>query len=348
MPAIISIVKSICVLITAAAAVFSASKLDYPNKTSASSATSDLHKSPATALKIAQVCFSPDSNSIAILAGDRMLSNWPAAGGNPTAQTLITSLPLTCLEWDTTGNHLYVGTSKSQVLQCDPKTLDINFKIHSEIDIINQLNNVGQPESLLSFGNVVNSQGKLSQSTLKLWHNDIHRNLENIPDLHYICAGRQEETGLFAFGASTGEIVLADLFSNSNPVILVKMDSAVECLKWSGSNLVATSEGTLHLIDSSKSKYLKSIQISTKPIRHIEISKDEKTVFIAAGSEAVQVRNAVSGELICKLASVNEMVSTITLSPDGKTLAVGTCQGNVTLWNTSDFQIKTIIPAGIN
>lgn len=347
MPAIISIVKSICIFLSAAAAVLSASQMDYSNK-ALSKTNPDLPKLPALTLKIAQVRFSPDSNSIAILAGDRMLSNWPAAGGNPIAHTLIASLPLTCLEWDTTGNHLYVGTSKAQVLQCDPKTLEINSKIRSEFDIINQLNSIGQSESLLSFGNIVNSQGKLSQSTLKLWHNDIHRNIENIPDLHYICAGRQEETGIFAFGASTGEIVLADLFSNSDPVILVKMDSAVECLKWSGRNLVATSEGTLHLIDSSKRECLKSIQISTKPIRHIEISKDEKTMFIAAGSESVQVRNAVSGELICKLASVNEMVSTITLSPDGKTLAVGTCQGNVTLWNTSDYQIKTIIPAGIN
>lgn len=348
MPAIISIVKSICIFLSAAAAVLSASQMDYPNKATFSKINPDLPKPPAQTLKIAQVRFSPDSKSIAILAGDRMLSNWPAAGGNPIAHTMIASLPLTCLEWDTTGNHLYVGTSKSQVLQCDPKTLDINFKIRSELDIINQLSNIGQSESLLSFGNIVNAQGKLSQSSLKLWHNDIHRNLENIPDLHYICASRQEETGIFAFGASTGEIVLADLFSNSDPIILVKMDSAVECLKWSGRNLVATSEETLHLIDSSKSQCLKSIQISSKPIRHIEISKDEKTMFIAAGSESVQVRNAISGELICKLASVNEMVSTITLSPDGKTLAVGTCQGNVTLWNTSDYQIKTIIPAGIN
>jgi WD40 repeat protein len=70
-------------------------------------------------------------------------------------------------------------------------------------------------------------------------------------------------------------------------------------------------------------------------------------LFIAAGSDTVQVRNINSGELVCRLASTNEMVSTISLSPDEKTLAVGTCQGNVTLWNTSDFQIKSIIPAGI-
>jgi WD40 repeat protein len=159
---------------------------------------------------------------------------------------------------------------------------------------------------------------------------------------------RQQETGLFAFGSSTGEIVLVDLFSNTEPIILAKVESSIDCLKWSGKNLIATSEGTLHLIDSSKNQALKSLQISAKPIRHIEISSDEKTLFMAAGSETVQVRDAVSGNIICKLASLNEMVSTIALSPDGKTLAVGTCQGNVTLWNTSDYQIRTIIPAGIN
>jgi len=71
-------------------------------------------------------------------------------------------------------------------------------------------------------------------------------------------------------------------------------------------------------------------------------------LFITVGTETVQVRDAISGGLIYKLTSINEMVSTITLSPNGKTLAVGTCQGNVTLWDTRDFQIKSIIPAGIN
>ena len=348
MPAIFSIVKSLCVFLTAAAAVFSASRMDYPHKISSSNAAYDLTKSPPQTLKISQIRFSPDSQSLAVLAGDRHLSNWPAAGGNPTASTFIASIPLTCLEWTSTGESLYVGTSKSQVLFCDPKTLDINFRIHSENEIVHQINNVGQPESLLSVGNSVNSLGKLIQGAPTLWHNDTHSSLKNIPDLQYNCMSRQQETGLFAFGSSTGEIILVDLFSNTEPIILAKVESSIDCLKWSGKNLIATSEGTLHLIDSSKNQTLKSLQISAKPIRHIEISNDEKTLFMAAGSETVQVRDAVSGNIICKLASLNEMVSTIALSPDGKTLAVGTCQGNVTLWNTSDYQIRTIIPAGIN
>lgn len=160
MPAFITIVKSICILLTAAAAVFSASKMDYPVKPVSANTNSEITKAPLT-LKIAQLCFSPDSNCIAILAGDRLLSNWPVAGGNATASTLMVSIPLTCLEWDSTGNNLYVGTSKSQILLCDPKTLDINFRIHSEIEIVNQLNNVGLPESLLSFGNNGNYEGNL-------------------------------------------------------------------------------------------------------------------------------------------------------------------------------------------
>jgi WD40 repeat protein len=159
---------------------------------------------------------------------------------------------------------------------------------------------------------------------------------------------RHKETGLFAFGTSTGEIILVDLFSNSEPIVLAKVESPIECIKWVGKNLIATSEGKLLMIDPSKNQPLKSHQISIKPIRHIEISNDEKNLFITVGTETVQVRDAISGDLIYKLTSINEMVSSITLSPNGKTLAVGTCQGNVTLWDTRDFQIKSIIPAGIN
>jgi len=358
MPAIISVAKSACVLFTGIAAVFSALQIDYPTAianatataipTSSATFNTELQKSSRLTLKISQIRFSPDSKSLAVLSGDRHLSNWPVAGGNPTASTFIASIPLTCLEWTSTGESLYVGTSKSQVLFCDPKTLDINFRIHSENEIVHQINNVGQPESLLSFGNSVNSLGKLIQGTPTLWHNDIHSSLKNIPDLHYTCMSRQKDTGLFAFGSSTGEIILVDLFSNTEPIILAKVESSIDCLKWTGKNLIATSEGTLHLIDSAKNQAIKSLQVSAKPIRHIEISNDEKTLFMAAGSETVQVRDAVSGNIICKLASINEMVSTIALSPDGKTLAVGTCQGHVTFWDTSDFQIKSIIPAGIN
>lgn len=347
MPAFITIVKSICISLTAAAAVFSASKMDYPVKSIPSNSNFEITKAPL-ALKISQLSFSPDSNCIAILAGDRLLSNWPVAGGNSTASTLIESLPLTCLEWDATGNNLYVGTSKSQILLCDPKTLDINFRIHSEIEIVNQLNNVGLPESLLSFGNNVDYEGKLAQIVPQLWHNDGVSNLKNIPDLNYISMSRQKETGLFAFGTSTGEIVLVDLFSNSEPIVLAKVESPIKCIKWIGKNLIATSEGKLLMIDASKNQALKTLQISIKPIRHIEISNDEKKLFITAGTETVQVRDAISGGLIYKLTSINEMISSINLSPNGKTLAVGTCQGNVTLWDTRDFQIKSIIPGGIN
>lgn len=350
MPAIISVVKSVCILLTGAAAVFSASQIDFPTVTATSALTSnfELQKPLSLALKISQISFSPDSKNLAVLAGDRFISNWPAAGGNATASTLIQSMPLTCLEWDATGNHLYVGTSKSQILLCDPKTLDINFRIHSEIEIVNQLNNVGLPESLLSFGNNVNYEGKLSQIIPQLWHNDSFCNLKNIPNLNYISMSRQKETGLFAFGTSTGEIVLFNPLFNTEGTVIAKINSPIDALNWSGKNLIATSEGAVHLIDSSKSQSTKTIQISSKPIRHVVISKDEKTFFLTNGSDAVDVRDIDSGDLIYKLASTDEMISSIALSPDGKTLAVGTCQGHVTLWDTRDFQIKSIIPAGIN
>lgn len=83
MPAFITIVKSICISLTAAAAVFSASKMDYPVKPVSANTNSEITKAPPLTLKIAQLCFSPDSNSIAILAGDRLLSNWPVGGETP-------------------------------------------------------------------------------------------------------------------------------------------------------------------------------------------------------------------------------------------------------------------------
>lgn len=346
MPAIFSIVKSVFVLLTAVAAVFSASQIDYP--TAKATPNPELLKPSGLALKISQIQFSPDSKNLAVLAGDRFISTWPVAGGNPTASILMASIPLTCIEWDSTGNQLYLGTSKSQILSCNPATLDIQFRIHSDIEIIQQIQSVRGSESLLSLGNVVNSNGKFPETLPQLWHDDIYSRPQNIPHLHYISMIKHAETGFVALGASTGEIVVFNPLSNTECTVIAKINSTIDALNWSGKNLIVTSEGAVNLINSSKSQSIKTIQISSKPIRHVVISKDEKTFFVTNGSDAVEVRDINSGDLICKLASTDEMISSIALSPDGKTLAVGTCQGHVTLWDTRDFQIKSIIPGGIN
>ena len=355
MPAIISVAKLACILLTGIAAVFSASQIDYPTaiatatspSTSSATLNPELQKSFGLALKISQIRFSPDSKSFAVLAGDRFISTWPVAGGNPTASILMASMPLTCIEWDASGNQLYLGTSKSQILSCNPETLDIQFRIHSDIEIIQQIQSFSGQESLLSLGNIVNSNGKFPETLPQLWHDDIHSRPKNIPNLHYISMSKHAETGVIALGASTGEIVVFSPLSNTEGTVIAKINSTVDALNWSGKTLIATSEGTAHLIDSSKSQSIKTIQISSKPIRHVVISKDEKTFFLTNGGDVVEVRDINSGDLIYKLASTDEMISSIALSPDGKTLAVGTCQGNVTLWDTRDFQIKSIIPGGI-
>ena len=357
MPNLISFGKALCLLITAIAAVFAISQMDYPITTSAVTSNPELHQSIGLALKITKVQFSPDSKSLAVLAGERFLSIWPIAGGKPTASVLFGSkppMPISCIEWDPTGNQLYLGTSKSQIISCNPATLDIQLRIYSDIEIIQQIQSVSGSESLLSLGNIVNPNIKFPETLPQLWHNSTHSRPKNIPDLHYISMSKQGETGIIALGAFTGEIIVFNPMVNTvEGKVVAKINSPMDALVWSGNTLNATSKGAVHLIDyarqidPSKSQSIKTMQISDKPIRHIGISKDEKTLFLSDGSDVVQVRDKNSGDLIYKLASLNELVSSIVASPDGKTLAVGTTQGHVTLWDAHDFQIKSIIPAGI-
>ena len=351
MPNLISFGKALCLLLIALAAVFAISQMDYPITTSAVTSNPELHKSIGLALKITQVQFSPDSKSLAVLAGERFLSIWPIAGGKPTASVLfdsIPAIPISCIEWDPTGNQLYLGTSKFQILSCNPATLEIQLRIHSDIEIIQQIQSVSGSESLLSLGNIVNPNIKFPETLPQLWHNSTHSRPKNIPNLHYISMSKQGETGLIALGAYTGEIIVFNPVANTvEGKVVAKINSPMDALIWSGNTLIATSKGAVHLIDSSESQSIKTMQISDKPIRHIGISKDEKTLFLSDGSDVVQVRNKNSGDLIYKMASLNELVSAIVASPDGKTLAVGTTQGHVTLWDARDFQIKSIIPAGI-
>ena len=351
MPNLISFGKAICLLLIAIVAVFGILQIDYPIASSAVTLNPDLHQSMGLALRISQVQFSPDSKSLAVLAGDQFVSIWPVAGGKPTASVFFESIPvipISCIEWDPTGNQLYLGTSKSQILSCNPATLDIQLRINSDIPIIQQMQSVSGSESLLSLGIIVNPNIKFPETYPQLWHNAIHSRQQNIPKLPYILMSKQVETGLVALGAYTGEIVVFNpLLNTVEGKVIAKINSPMDALIWSGNTLIATSEGAVHLIDSSESQSIRTMQISDKPIMHIRISNDEKTLFLSDGSDVVQVRDKNSGDLIYKLAYLNELVSSIVASPDGKTLAVGTTQGHVTLWDAHDFQIKSIIPAGI-
>lgn len=347
MPAIISIVKSICFSLTTAAAVLSATQFNFSLNDSNNNSNTDQTKIYPISLKISQVQFSPDSKNLAVLAGDQLLSSWPVDGGNPTSISKLGSIPLTCLEWSRTENNLLIGTSKSQIISYDPELVEINSNIDCKPEIVNQICITGVRESVITLGTNLNPNGKLTHSGPQISQENKFKNLENIPDLQYISICFDSKSEVLALGAATGEIILVNPFSEIPGKLLVKLASPVEFLKWSTDNLIASSEGTLHFFDCSKKLCVRSVQISNKPVKNFEISNDKKMLFIAAGSDTVQVRNINSGELVCRLASTNEMVSTISLSPDEKTLAVGTCQGNVTLWNTSDFQIKSIIPAGI-
>jgi WD40 repeat protein len=351
MPNLISFGKAACLLLIAIASVFAILQIDYPIASSAVTLNADLHQSMGLALKICQTQFSPDSKSLAVLAGDRFVSNWPVAGGKPTASVLFASIPvipISCIEWDPTGNQLYLGTSKSQILSCNPATLEIQLSINSDILIIEQMQSVSGSESLLSLGNIFNPKSNYPETFPQLWHNAIHSRPQNIPNLPYILMSKQVETGLIVLGAYTGEIVVFNpLLNTVEGKVIAKINSPMDALIWSGNTLIATSKGALHLIDISESQSIKTMQISDKLIRLIRISNDEKTLFLSDGGDVVQVRDKNSGDLIYKLASLDEMVNSIVLSPDGKTLAVGTTQGHVTLWDAHDFQIKAIIPAGI-
>jgi WD40 repeat protein len=351
MPNLISFGKAGCLLLIAIAAVFAILQIDYPIVSSAVTSNPELYQSVGLALRISQTQFSPDSKSLAVLASDGFLSIWPLAGGKPTASVLFASIPvipISCIEWDPTGNQLYLGTSKSQILSCNPATLEIQLSINSDIELIQQMQTVSGSESLLSIGLIVDSDGKFLGTLPQLWHNSISSRPQNIPKLPYISMSKQVETGLVALGAYTGEIVVFNpLLNTVEGKVIAKINSPIDALIWSGNTLVATSKGAVHLIDSSESQSIKTMQISDKLIRLIRISNDEKTLFLSDGSDVVQVRDKNSGDLIYKLASLDELVSSIVLSPDGKTLAVGTTQGHVTLWDAHDFQIKAIIPAGI-
>src|SRR5262249_10663406 len=95
--------------------------------------------------------------------------------------------------------------------------------------------------------------------------------------------------------------------------------------------------GTLSLWDVATDKPGKVISNPKHSLQSVEFSPDGKSIVIAGGiseeEPVVQFHDALTGEVIDSLTGHTKYTTSATFSPDGKTLATGSTDRQIKLWD---------------
>lgn len=298
-----------------------------------------------TPLKISQITFSKDNKSLAVLAGDSLVSVWDTRDCKLLAKSIFEKTPITTLAWNLESDELLAGTNHSILMRLCALDLSCQEKVATPLEVISHVVNFGRPYQFGVIGAFHNIASAMRPSLF--FANGVEHELMEIhPGDSSFTSLQQTGSGFFAV-TSRGDLYELNHLLEHGSKPFISLDRPVGVIKAGGGKIALGCDGGLIcLINQNDSLEVKNLMISNKPIRSLELTKDGKTLFVALGNEKIQVIDVETMQPRTQLVSVQEMISCMALSEDGKTLAVGTSQGSVVLWNLEDSQVKTILPAG--
>jgi WD40 repeat protein len=134
-------------------------------------------------------------------------------------------------------------------------------------------------------------------------------------------------------------------------VVLV-LDQFAMSLKYSpdGKTLALGTFINLHLIDTATGKDVHNYSSRLCLGRTATFSKDGKLLFLGRYDGAIRVLDVATGDIVREVAGQEEGVVALSLAADGRTLASGSGDGTVLLWDVAEISkpapaVKTVIGA---
>jgi WD40 repeat protein len=122
-------------------------------------------------------------------------------------------------------------------------------------------------------------------------------------------------------------------------IIVLVLDQFAMSMKFSpdGKTLFMGTFTNLHLIDTVKGKDIRTFSSRLCLARSATYSKDGKYLFLGRYDGGIRVLEAATGNVIREVPGHDEPVFTLSLSPDGKTLASGSADATVLLWDVAEI-----------
>src|SRR5262249_38698420 len=82
------------------------------------------------------------------------------------------------------------------------------------------------------------------------------------------------------------------------------------------------------------------------PVLRLQYTPDGKQLVACSSDKTLRVINATSGSQVHSLKGHQDWIYSVAISPDGKTVASGSWDGEVRLWNLADGKaLRTILAA---
>jgi RNA polymerase sigma factor (sigma-70 family) len=284
------------------------------------------------------LAFSPDGNTLAGLSADSYIHSWQAEDGKLLDSKKLDTSTIHDIVYSPDGNQIAVGVNNGTL-----QTMT-NFD-HFQI----ALQNFGGPVFSLDFspdGKTLTAGGKDAA-----WSFDISKDKIYVLD-YYPFPGNQVISldfspigDLLAFGLDDGKVWLFR-FKDAKPLArLSGHDGKVSQIVFSpDSNYLASgaADGNVILWDISDTMEVNKILTLSHPdqVTGLDISPDGTILSTTSlGGEGVFLWSIPNGTLLNKIANDYFFTaSSLSFSPDGNTLAIGSTTGSVKLWKISDAE----------
>jgi len=117
-----------------------------------------------TPLKISQITFSKDNKSLAVLAGDSLVSVWDTRNCKLLAKRIFEKTPITTLAWNLESDELLAGTNHSILMRLSSSDLICQEKIKTPLEVISNVVNFGRPCQFGVIGAFHNAASNLKPS----------------------------------------------------------------------------------------------------------------------------------------------------------------------------------------
>lgn len=134
------------------------------------------------------------------------------------------------------------------------------------------------------------------------------------------------------------EVPLDDLKPGESNLVFAAMSPEDKFFFAIGAN------GLVHIWDAGNGHLVRAMQGPTPPIRNAVLSRGGKQLAISVEAENVARLYDCASGAERELAGHSDFVSGLAFSPDGQTLATGSMDGTIRLWNTATGETRATLP----
>lgn len=156
------------------------------------------------------------------------------------------------------------------------------------------------------------------------------------------------DSSLLASGSNSGEVKIWNLNGNRMVVNVSYSQEQIVTVAFSpdGNSLAVGGTGrSLHLLDVATGR-TKNLDGHSGEITSVAFQPNSEFLASSSTDKTVRLWNAATGSFVKTLATLNAHVNATAFSPDGKTLAIGTADGQLNLLNLESTKTESLSGSG--